>query len=157
MSKIRLFDWGSFEYFEHCPFCGSVAVDFDRKTFHCPDCGATVTFDLTESEDTRDGESDVKRIVQLWNKRARNQITADDLCVMAQKVSKEKLNVFRREVESEIWSYVVKSARIGKFECELPKEFASPDYYRKLKFDVTEKEDSFIVSWKKDIKWDNEE
>ena len=76
MSKIRLFDWGSFEYFEHCPFCGSVAVDFDRKTFHCPDCGATVTFDLTESEDTRDGESDVKRIVQLWNKRARNQITA---------------------------------------------------------------------------------
>lgn len=154
MSKIRFFDWGSYEYFEHCPFCGSVAVDFNRKVFRCPDCGAVVTFKLPKSEGICDGPTSANKLVNLWNRRDGYDITADDLCVMAQKADREDLYVYQNYIQSEVWSYVMKSATLGKFECEIPKKFASPDYYREKNFDVTEKEDSFIISWKKDIKWD---
>ena len=156
MSKIRYFKWGGYEYFEHCPFCGSVAVDFDKETFRCPDCGAVVTFDLPERESICDGPSDADKMVRLWNNRKGEDITADDLCVIAQKAEKELIYSYQSYIQGEVWSYVVKSATIGKYECEIPKALASPDFYREKKFDVTEKENSFIVSWKKDIKWDSE-
>ena len=50
MSKIRYFSNGKYIYFKHCPFCGSVGVDFLGDKFRCPDCGAVVTFDLPKKD-----------------------------------------------------------------------------------------------------------
>lgn len=156
--KIRKFTEGDYIYFKHCPFCGSVAVDYDNKAFHCPDCGAVVTFELQKDKEDFicDGPDDSEMMVYCWNRRPVAEITADDLCIMAQKTEMEHTTVYRKEIENKIWEYVVNAAEIGKFECELPKKYANPDFYRKRKFDVTEKTDTFVVSWKKDIKWDYE-
>ena len=136
MSKIRYFSWGSYEYFEHCPFCGSVAVDFDRKTFRCPDCGAVVAFELPEREAICDGPSDSDRIVRLRNCRKGADITADDLCVMAQKTTRDDMVNYHDYVKEQVWSYIYKSATLGKFSCEIPKRYVRVEYYRKLKFDL---------------------
>ena len=155
--KIRYFNNGSYEYFEHCPFCGSVAVDFDRKRFHCPDCGAVVTFDLPDRKSIDDGPTDADRMIQLWNNRIGRETTADDICVIAQKADNEIMEWYQEHIMSQVWSYIVDSATLGKFECEVPERYIdNPDSYRKLKFDVRQNGDVYIISWGKDIKWDNE-
>lgn len=155
MSKIRYFSNGKYVYFEHCPFCGSVEVDFDRETFHCPDCGAVVSFDLPERESYCDGPSESDLIVQLWNNRRIDEITADDLCVTAQKAKKEMLVTYQRYVKEQVWSYITQSATLGKFECEISARYIDdPDSYREMKFDVEKKDNNYIISWNKDIQWD---
>ena len=156
MSKIRCFDgMGHYDYFKHCPFCGSVAVDFDHETFRCPDCGAVVTFKLPMREPICDGPADSTEIIERWNRRAGKEITAEDLCVMAQKADMEDRIVYQRHIESQVWEYIVKTATLGKYSCEIPKRYLKDvEKYRKNKFDIEEKGDIYIVSWRKDIKWD---
>lgn len=157
MSKVRCFTGrGYYKYFEHCPFCGSVKVDFDHESFHCPDCGAVVTFDLPEMDyPICDGETDSEKLISRWNRRVGEEITADDLCVMAQKTEREDLVNYQDYIAGQVWGYIVKSAMIGKFSCEVPAKYVkNAEKLRKKKLDVEKKGDIYIVSWRKDIEWD---
>lgn len=156
MSKIRCFDgWGHYDYFKHCPFCGSVAVDFDYKTFHCPRCGAVVSFNLPEREPICDGSSDSTRIIEQWNRRAEKETTAEDLCVIAQKADREDRVAYQDYIGEQVWSYIVNSATLGKYSCEIPKRYLKDiEKYKRIKFDVEENGDNYIVSWRKDVEWD---
>ena len=156
MSKIRYpSSRGHYEYFEHCPFCGSVEVDFDGKEFNCPDCGAVVSFKLPDPDyHVCDGSSDSEEILWKWNTRSEGEMTADDLCVMAQKADRETLVVYRSEIKEEVWPYILSSAKLGKFECEIPVKYVDDlEYYTKRKFDVSRNGSNYVISWKKDIQW----
>lgn len=155
MGKIRFFSNGKYIYFKHCPFCGSVGVDFLDGKFSCPDCGAVVTFDLHEKEMICDGPTDSMKILDRWNRRARKDPTAEDLCVLAQKATKDDLVSYQKYIADEVRSYIYKSAALGKFDCEIPKRYLKDvEEYQNNGFDVKDDGDNYNISWRKDIEWD---
>lgn len=155
MSKIRYFSNGKYIYFKHCPFCGSVGVDFLGDKFRCPDCGAVVTFDLPKKDIICDGPTDSMRLLDQWNRRARKESTAEDLCVLAQKATEDNSISYQRYIADEVRSYIYKSATLSKFDCEIPKRYLKDvEEYQENGFDIKDNGDNYIVSWRKDIKWD---
>lgn len=153
MSKIRYFSWGKYKYFNHCPFCGSVEVDFNSKTFSCPECGAVVTFELPKRKPVFDGATDEEIMINLWNNREGYEDTADDMCIKAQRASKEEL--WKRVIDDKVMDLISASADLGKYECEVPIEFIdNPEEYKEKRFGIEKKDSSYIISWRKDLIWD---
>ena len=157
MSKIRYFNMGREEYFEHCPFCGSVEVDFDQTTFRCPNCGAIVTFELPrrEADYADDRNTDTDRIAELWNRRGGDSITADDLCVKAQRANRDQSVIYQDYIRKKVWKYICDSAELGMSSCEIPaKLIPHPEEYKKKKFSIKRDCLNYLISWDTGIEWD---
>jgi hypothetical protein len=145
------------EYFKHCPFCGSVEVDFDMKTFRCPGCGAVVTFELPRRQiDYADDRfTDTDRIAELWNRREGNSVTADDLCVKAQRVYRDQSVVYQDYIRKKVWRYIYDSAELGKPNCEIPaKLIPHPEEYKEKNFSIKREGLNYQISWDTGIEWD---
>lgn len=157
MSKIRFYNFHGYSYIEHCPFCGNVEVDFDGKEFKCPECGAVVTFNI--NNDSRglicDGPSESDEILSLWSNRKGDEPSADDLCLTAQKAVKDMYVNYHEMIMDDVWGYIEMSARLGKYECEIPvKYLENPESYEERKFKVEKKGDNYIVSWRRNVNWE---